>query len=139
MLWIHQDLTPSINSSNNLNLKDLTCRVRDGASESLLAKLSTLDCRTTTASPATIRPSSRSSTTTVTYLVQDEPATKKQTLLVNDSSASLQLSSPAESKDIKPKQPASTNPSKESSATKNGIFPFVSLSLSLFLVAMVTM
>lgn len=138
MLWIYRDLKQS-SSSENLNLESLTCQAQEGESKNLLSLLATLDCQTTTASPATVKPSRVS--TTVPYLVQDEPATKKQTLLINDSSASLQLSSPAESKDIRPQEPASsaTVPSEQlagqSSAANFGVFPFVTLSVSLVLIA----
>lgn len=99
-------------SSSSATLKtgidQLNCAASATGSSSptaLVTTLSKLDCRPTTVAPPTTRRPSRGSTT-ATYVVADEP---KLPLVVNDdNSASLQLSSPAESKEVRPQVPAAS-------------------------------
>ncbi len=97
----------STSATLQTGIDQLNCAAAATGSSSpttLVTMLSTLDCRPTTVAPPTTRRPSRGSTT-ATYVVADEP---KLPLVVNDNSASLQLSSPAESKEVRPQVPAAS-------------------------------
>lgn len=107
----------------------LNCTSHDESSKNLVQVLSALVCPTAQpAFKATIRPRGSS---TVTYFVEEEPVIKKQTLLDNDSSASLQLSSGADVQSQVPAASMATNtvPSERSANSTAAV-----LSSSLFLV-----
>lgn len=113
--WIVKDLKKSTSSANVLaELDKLNCTIQDGSSRNLVQVLTDMECQASTAQPAfkaTIRPRG---STTITYFVEEEPVVKKQTLMVNDSSASLQLSSEP---DVQSQVPAASAVPNNSSAT----------------------
>lgn len=133
-LWILRDLRMSSTSESvKTNIDRLNCTGLASATSStnLITSLSVLDCRPPAGSTATTRRPSRGSTTSTT--TEEEP---KLPVMVNDSSASLQLSSPVESKEVRPQDPvssAATNtvlPELESSAPIVGV-PIATVCLSL--------
>lgn len=147
MQWIVRDLKKASSSTSLLTeLDKLNCSVKDHSSKNLVSMLAVLDCHpTSTSQPAykaTVRPSRGSTTLAYVAVVEEEPATKKQPLMVNDSSsASLQLSSQA---DVRPQAPAASvatntvptdRPAQQSSAS-NFPSPLASI-VSLFVVLLV--
>lgn len=134
LLWILRDLRiSSLSASVKTGIDRLNCtgHANGSSSTNLITTLSVLECRPSTVRPATTRRPSRGSTTSTH--VEEKP---KLPIMVNDSSASLQLSSPVESKEARSQEPissAATNtvlPELESSAPIIG-FHIVTICLSL--------
>ncbi|KAI9560703.1 hypothetical protein GHT06_011653 [Daphnia sinensis] len=107
-LWILRDLRMSSTSvSVNAGIDRLNCTglASGNSSTNLITSLSVLDCRPPAGSTATTRRPSRGSTSTSSTHAEEQP---KLPVMVNASSASLQLSSPVESKEVRPQDPVSS-------------------------------